>query len=394
MVIGVTGGIAAYKALDIVSGLRKKEIDVNVIMTQHACEFVNPLSFQSLSNNYVTTDMFAEPKSWDVEHISLAKKASLILVAPATANIIGKVAHGIADDMLSTVIMAARCPIVFAPAMNTYMYTNSIVQENIHYLKSKGYHFIEPDSGWLACGDIGKGKLPTPETIIQVTLDLLEKTQVQKQDFQGKNVLVTAGPTVEEIDPMRYITNHSSGKMGYAIAQEAAKRGANVKLISGPTHLPCPAHVERIDIKSALDMEEEAKKHFSWSDVVIKAAAVADYRPAQRSQQKIKKSEDNLTIQLTRNPDILQELGKQKEHQILVGFAAETEELLKNAKEKLQKKNLDFIIANNIAKEGSGFQVDTNRATFIYKDGTINKHPMMSKTELANVILDEVKNKF
>lgn len=390
IVIGVTGGIAAYKILDVVSGLRKLGYTINVIMTKNACEFVNPLSFQTLSNNYVVTDTFQHPTSWDVEHISLAKKADLFLIAPASANIIGKIAHGIADDMLSTTVMAANCPILFAPAMNTNMYENSIVQENINKLKSNGYSFLEPDSGWLACGDLGRGKLPSPNTIIQEVISILNP----QQDLSGKHVLVTAGPTVEAIDAMRYISNHSSGKMGYAIAEAAAKRGAQVTLISGPTNLPIPSNVARVDVVSALDMFDAVMQHSTSSDVVIKAAAVADYRPLHVSEHKIKKSDDDLTLELTRNPDILKELGKQKGNKILVGFAAETQNLISYAKEKITKKNLDFIVANNIATKGSGFKGDTNIVTLIDANGAVTEHDEMSKSEVANIILDKVVSLF
>lgn len=388
VVIGVTGGIAAYKALDVVSGLRKQEIEAHVILTQNASEFVTPLSFETLSNNEVVTDTFKRTKSWEVEHIALAKKADLFLVAPATANIIGKVAHGIADDMLTTTIMAARCPIVFAPAMNTAMYENVIVQENITFLKSKGYHFIEPDNGFLACGDRGKGKLAKPEDIIEVVLNLLKKSH----DLEGKHILVTAGPTVEAIDPMRYITNHSSGKMGYAIAEEAARRGAVVKLISGPTTLPCPWGVERIDVGSALEMYDAVCQCFNWTDAVIKAAAVADYRPEIISSTKIKKTGEDIQLKLTRNPDILQSLGRQKGNKVLVGFAAETNDVLEYALQKIHHKNLDFIVANNIAEENAGFKTDTNIAAIIDKEGNVKEYPLMSKRELAGIILDKVQN--
>ncbi|NMA83661.1 MAG: bifunctional phosphopantothenoylcysteine decarboxylase/phosphopantothenate--cysteine ligase CoaBC [Epulopiscium sp.] len=388
IIVGVTGGIAAYKALDVVSGLRKKGIEMNVILTKNASEFVSPLSFQAISNNYVITDTFQEPKNWDVEHISLAKKASLILVAPATANIIGKVANGIADDMLSTTIMAATCPIVFAPAMNTNMYANPIVQKNIEFLKSQEYYFIEPDSGWLACGDLGKGKLAQPDRIIEDVINYLNPVQ----DLKGQNILVTAGPTVESIDPMRYLTNHSSGKMGYAIAEEAAKRGANVQLISGPTNLQCPKGVNKIGIKSAQDMYDAVMEKLSWSTVVIKAAAVADYRPVQASPSKIKKTDQDMIIELTRNPDILAEVGQQKGEKVLVGFAAETTSLLEYATEKINKKNLDFIVANNISEPGAGFQGDTNIATIIDREGHVEELPKMNKAELANIILNKVKN--
>ncbi|MEG0013549.1 MAG: bifunctional phosphopantothenoylcysteine decarboxylase/phosphopantothenate--cysteine ligase CoaBC [Cellulosilyticaceae bacterium] len=390
ILIGVTGGIAVYKVLDVASKLRKLGYDMNTIMTKNACEFVNPLSFETLTNNYVVTDTFERPHKWEVEHIALAKKADLMLIAPATANIIGKVAHGIADDMLSTTIMAARCPVVFAPAMNTAMYENIIVQENIAYLKSKGYLFIEPESGWLACGDVGSGKLPTPDTIVSYVTKQLE---IEK-DLEGKHILLTAGPTIEAIDPMRYITNHSSGKMGYAIAKQAASRGAEVVLISGPTQLECPQGVKCIDVKSARDMYEAVHNHFEWADAVIKTAAVADYRPENESSHKIKKDGRSLTLNLTPNPDILKSLGEQKKHQILVGFAAETENVIAYAKEKIEKKHLDFIIANNIAQSGAGFKGDTNIATLIKSDGEMIAYPQMTKNELGDMILNEVKSYF
>ncbi|MEG0502313.1 MAG: bifunctional phosphopantothenoylcysteine decarboxylase/phosphopantothenate--cysteine ligase CoaBC [Cellulosilyticaceae bacterium] len=390
ILIGVTGGIAVYKVLDVASKLRKLGYDMNTIMTKNACEFVNPLSFETLTNNYVVTDTFERPHKWEVEHIALAKKADLMLIAPATANIIGKVAHGIADDMLSTTIMAARCPVVFAPAMNTAMYENIIVQENIAYLKSKGYLFIEPESGWLACGDVGSGKLPTPDTIVSYVTKQLE---IEK-DLEGKHILLTAGPTIEVIDPMRYITNHSSGKMGYAIAKQAASRGAEVVLISGPTQLECPQGVKCIDVKSARDMYEAVHNHFEWADAVIKTAAVADYRPENESSHKIKKDGRSLTLNLTPNPDILKSLGEQKKHQILVGFAAETENVIAYAKEKIEKKHLDFIIANNIAQSGAGFKGDTNIATLIKSDGEMIAYPQMTKNELGDRILSEVKSYF
>lgn len=390
ILIGVTGGIAVYKVLDVASKLRKLGYDMNTIMTKNACEFVNPLSFETITNNYVVTDTFERPHKWEVEHIALAQKADLMLIAPATANIIGKVAHGIADDMLSTTIMAARCPVVFAPAMNTAMYENSIVQENIAYLKSKGYLFIEPESGWLACGDMGSGKLPTPDTIVSYVTKQLEG----EKDLEGKHILLTAGPTIEAIDPMRYITNHSSGKMGYAIAKQAASRGAEVVLISGPTQLECPRGVKRIDVKSARDMYQAVHKHFEWADAVIKTAAVADYRPENESSHKIKKDGKSLVLNLTPNPDILKSLGEQKKHQILVGFAAETENVIAYAKDKIEKKHLDFIVANNIAESGAGFKGDTNIATLIKSDGEMTAYPQMTKSELGDIILNEVKSYF
>lgn len=401
ILLGVTGGIAVYKILDVASRLRKQGYELNTIMTEHACEFVNPLSFETITNNYVVTNTFDRPKTWDVEHIALAKKADVILIAPATANIIGKVAHGIADDMLSTTVMAARGQVVFAPAMNTAMYENPIVQENIAYLKEKGYLFIEPDSGWLACGDLGSGKLPSPERIAEYVTHCIEHgimdenksdEEVISQDLLGKHILISAGPTIEAIDPMRYITNHSSGKMGYAIAEDAAKRGAEVVLVSGVTQLECPEGVERIDVKSARDMYEAMHSQFEWADAVIKTAAVADYRPKETSSHKIKKNGDHLILELVPNPDILQSLGERKSHQILVGFAAETQNVIEYARQKIEKKNLDFIVANNISAAGAGFKGDTNIATIIERDGSITEYDKMYKSELGNVILDKVKD--
>lgn len=397
IVIGVTGGIACYKMLDVASKLRKMGYGLNTIMTKNACEFVNPLSFETITNNYVVTDTFERPKTWEVEHIALAKKADVMLIAPATANIIGKVAAGIADDMLSTTIMATKCPIIFAPAMNTAMYENPIVQEKIMYLKEKGYLFLEPDSGWLACGDKGAGKLPTPDKIVEYVVKVLkeqEKEEKIKQDLAGKHFLISAGPTVEALDPMRFISNHSSGKMGYAIAEDAAKRGAEVVLVSGPTQLDCPEGVKRIDVKSALDMYDAMHEHFDWADAVIKTAAVADFRPKAMSEHKIKKNGAHLMLELIPNPDILQSLGEKKTHQVLVGFAAETQNVIEYAKEKIAKKNLDFIVANNIAQIGAGFKQDTNIATLIDREGRMDEYQMMYKKELGNVILDKVKTYF
>jgi len=390
ILLGVTGGIAVYKVLDVASRLRKLNYELNTIMTENACEFVRPLSFETITNNYVVTDTFERPKTWEVEHIALAKKADLMLIAPATANIIGKVAHGIADDMLSTTIMATKCQVVFAPAMNTAMYENPIVQDNIAYLKEKGYLFIEPDAGWLACGDLGAGKLPTPERITEYVVNCLEKKHTK--DLEGKHLLISAGPTIEAIDPMRYITNYSSGKMGYAIAKEAARRGAEVILVSGVTQLECPEGVERINIKSAREMYEAMHSRFEWADAVIKTAAVADYRPKDTSEHKIKKDDSKLVLELIPNPDILQSLGERKTHQVLVGFAAETQNVIEYARQKINKKNLDFIVANNIAIKGAGFKEDTNIATIIERDGSITEYDKMYKSELGNMILDKVKD--
>lgn len=389
IVLGITGGIAVYKILDVASRLRKLGYEMTTIMTKNACEFVNPLSFETITNNYVVTDTFERPKTWDVEHIALAKKADCMLIAPATANIIGKVANGIADDMLSTTIMAARGKVIFAPAMNTAMYENPIVQENIAYLKDKGYQFIEPDSGWLACGDLGSGKLPAPERIVKEVTDLLE---MSTRDLVGKHFLITAGPTIEAIDPMRYLTNHSSGKMGYAIAEAAARRGADVTLVSGPTQLSCPKGVKRIEVGSALEMYDAVHQHFEQADVVIKSAAVADFRPSQISSQKIKKNGDHMILELVPNPDILKSLGERKTHQVLVGFAAETQNVIEYAKEKIKKKHLDFIVANNISVKDAGFKGDTNIVTLIDKEGRIMAYEKMSKSKLGHIILDKVKS--
>jgi phosphopantothenoylcysteine decarboxylase/phosphopantothenate--cysteine ligase len=388
VVVGVTGGIAAYKAADVVSRLKKHSLNVNVIMTKSAQQFIHPLTFQSLSQNYVVTDMFEEPKTWEVEHIALAQKADLFLVVPTTANVIGKIAGGIADDMLTTTIMATKAQVLMASAMNTNMYNNPIVQENIKKLKNLGMHFVEPAVGRLACGDYGKGKLAEPEEIVNEAIKLLSINK----DLQGKKILVTAGPTKEPIDPVRYITNHSSGKMGYAVAETAVVRGAEVVLISGPTNLENPVGIKKFDVNTTNEMYEEVLKHFEWADVVIKSAAVADYRPSVVSDNKIKKNDDDFSIKLTRNPDILMELGKRKKKgQVLVGFAAETQNLLENAKKKIQKKNLDFIVANDLTKKGAGFKSDTNIATIIDKNGHLEQCAKMEKKELAEKILDKAK---
>lgn len=388
VVIGVSGGIAVYKTLDVISRLRKLGVNVNVIMTKSATEFVTPLSFQSLSQNYVVCDMFEDPKTWDVEHISLAKRADVFLIAPATANVIGKIANGIADDMLTTTVMATKAKVLIAPAMNTNMYENPILQRNINTLKELGYNFVDPESGRLACGDTGKGKLASPETIVDEVVKLLSKDQ----DLKGKSIIVTAGPTIESIDPMRYITNRSTGKMGYSIAKEAIERGADVTLITGPTNLTPPQNLKKlVKIESAKDMYEAVLANLDENDVVIKSAAVADYKPKNYSNKKIKKSDDDLVIELDRNKDIAQEIGKIKNNKILVGFAAETNDLIENASLKIKKKNLDFIVANDLTKEGAGFGVDTNIVKIIDKEGNITEYPKMKKEEVANIILDKIK---
>lgn len=389
VVLGVSGGIAVYKSCDVVSRLRKLGVNVHVIMTKSAAEFVTPLTFQSLSQNYVVSDMFEEPKTWDVEHISLAKKADVFLIAPATANVIGKMANGIADDMLTTTVMATKGKVLIAPAMNTNMYENPIVQRNINSLKELGYSFVEPESGRLACGDTGKGKLANPETIVEEVVKLLSV----EEDLKGTSMIITAGPTVESLDPMRYITNRSTGKMGYAIAQVAISRGANVTLITGPTKLNPPQNLKKlIKIESAEEMYEAVLENLDENQVVIKSAAVADYKPKDYSTKKIKKSDDDLVISLDRNKDIAYEIGKIKKDKILVGFAAETNDLLENAKGKVTKKNLDFIVANDLTQEGAGFGVDTNIVKIIDKNGNIEEFPKMKKDQVANVILDKVKS--
>lgn len=390
VVIGVSGGIAVYKTLDIISALRKKNIDVRVIMTESAAKFVNPLTFQSLSQNMVVTDMFSEPKAFEIQHISLAQKADLMLVAPATANIIGKVANGIADDMLSTTIMATKAKVIFAPAMNTNMYENKIVQDNIEKLKSYGYHFIEPESGRLACGDVGKGKLANVDDIVDRVLVELEN---KEKDLAGKKILISAGPTIAPIDPVRFITNKSTGKMGYAIAEEAVNRGADVILVSGPTKLNPPKDVKVININTNSEMKDEMINNFEWADIVIKSAAVADYKPKEYSNKKIKKGEGNLSLDFVRDNDILMELGKIKTHQILVGFAAESNDVLDNAKDKLERKNLDFIVANDITATDTGFGSDDNKVIIISRDHEPVYLEKMSKKEVACNIFDLVLEK-
>ena len=390
VVIGVSGGIAVYKACDVVSRLKKLNANVHVIMTKSATEFVTPLTFQSLSQNYVVSDMFEEPKTWDVEHISLAKKADVFLIAPATANVIGKVANGIADDMLTTTVMATTGKVLIAPAINTNMYRNPILQRNISILKELGYNFVDPDSGRLACGDIGEGKLASPEKIVDAVVDLFNE---DKKDLLGKKIMITAGPTVESIDPVRYLTNRSTGKMGYAIAKMAANRGADVTLVSGPTNIEPPSNIKKlIKVQSAKDMYDAIIDNFDENQVIIKSAAVADYKPKNYSDKKIKKSNDDLIIELDRNKDIAYELGKIKKNKILVGFAAETNDLIENAKGKISKKNLDFIVANDLTESGAGFGTDTNIVKIIDKDGNIAKYPQMKKDEVADVILDKVKS--
>ena len=389
VVIGVTGGIAVYKALDVISALRKKDIDVHVIMTKSATEFVNPITFQSISQNMVVTNMFSEPKAWEIQHISLAQRADLMLIAPATANIIGKISNGIADDMLSTTIMATKAKVIFAPAMNTNMYENPITQGNIKRLKEYGYKFIEPASGRLACGDVGKGKLADVNTIVERVLSELNDVE---QDLKGKKVLISAGPTVAPIDPVRYITNRSTGKMGYAIAEEAKSRGADVILVSGPTNLEKPANINTINIMTNEEMKNAIVDNFDWADIVIKSAAVADYKPKNYSDKKIKKGEGDLNLVLTRDNDILKYLGEIKSHQILVGFAAESNDVEENALKKIKSKNLDFIVANDITKSDTGFGSDDNKVIIMSKENKTYLEKM-SKREVAKNIFDVILGK-
>ncbi len=386
IVLGVTGGIAAYKAVEIVSRLKKAGASVHVIMTEGATKFVTPLTFRELSANPVAVKMWEEPKTWNVEHIALATLADLFLIAPATANIIGKIANGIADDMLSTTVMATKAPVILAPAMNTNMYLNPITQQNIAKLASLGYHFIEPGTGMLACGVEGPGRLAEPSTIVEY----IENLTKQSCSLAGKKVLITAGGTREPLDPVRYIGNRSSGKMGYALAAAAAERGAAVLLVSGPTNLPAPQGVAVVNVESAQEMRNAVLAEYPDADIVIKAAAVADYRSVAQAEHKIKKNDETLTILLEKNPDILAELGRLKTKQILIGFAAETEQLVTYATEKLNRKNADMIVANNVMLPDAGFNTDTNIVKLLYRDGRIEDLPKMEKTKLAGIILDKI----
>ncbi|MDT8442989.1 MAG: bifunctional phosphopantothenoylcysteine decarboxylase/phosphopantothenate--cysteine ligase CoaBC [Desulfuromonadales bacterium] len=384
VILGVTGGIAAYKAAELLRLLIKAGADVHVVMTRSAQEFIAPLTFQTLSGNPVHTELFSLIQEQEIGHISLADRADLLLVAPATANLIGKVANGLADDLLTTTIMATRAKVLFAPAMNSNMWQNPIYQNNQAKLENFGYHFIEPLYGDLACGWQGQGKMPDPQAIFNSAQTLLGG-----HDLLGKTVLVTAGPTREEIDPVRFLSNYSSGKMGYAIACAARDRGARVILISGPVTLPEPRGIETIQVVSAQQMYQAVMACARQADMIIKAAAVADFRPVLRCDQKVKKTgAESSLIELQRNPDILAELGKQKGSRILVGFAAETEDLLKHAREKLEAKNLDMIVANDVTLEGAGFDGDTNIVRLLTADGNVEDLPKMSKAEVAEILLD------
>ena len=385
VVLGVTGSIAAYKIAGLASALKKLHADVEVIMTQNATQFINPITFETLTGNKCLVDTFDRDFSFSVEHIAIAKKADVFLVAPASANVIAKMAHGIADDMLTTTILACKCPKIISPAMNTGMFENEIVQDNLKILKKYGMQVVEPATGYLACGDTGAGKMPEPEVLLQYIL----REIAYEKDLVGKRVLVTAGPTREAIDPVRFITNHSTGRMGYAIAKMAMLRGAAVTLVSGPVAIEPPMFVDTIAVESAQQMYEAVMTHAKEADIIIKSAAVADYAPAQVSPEKIKKSEGDASIPLTRTKDILAALGeKKREDQFVCGFAMETEHLLENATAKREKKNVDMIVANSIRQEGAGFGVDTNVATFLTKEG-LRSLPLMSKEALAMEILDE-----
>ena len=385
IIVAVSAGIAAYKAIEVVSRLRKKGAEVKVVMTQNATHIASPLTFGEISGHPVALDMFEQVHQWDVEHIALATWADAYVVVPATANVIGKIYAGIADDMLTTTIMATTAAKYLCPAMNTEMYNNPITQRNLEGLRSLGYHIMDPAEGWLACGITGVGRLPEPEAIV----DWLESKMCSTNELEGTTILVTAGGTQESIDPVRYIGNRSSGKMGYAIAEQAVRMGAKVILVSAPTSLPIPSGVDFISVDSAVSMQEAVEARYNDVNVVIMAAAVSDFRVLHKAEQKIKKME-SMTIELVKNPDILQGLGSKKNHQILVGFAAETEHVIKYGQDKVARKNLDMLVANDVSKSNAGFNVDTNEGYFLYPDKEPKEMPNMKKSDLARHILREV----
>ena len=386
VLLGVTGSIAAYKTASLASALKKLHADVHVLMTQNAVNFINPITFETLTGNKCLVDTFDRNFEYSVEHVSLAKKADVVMIAPASANVIGKIAHGIADDMLTTTVMACRCRKIVAPAMNTNMFENPIVQDNMKILEKYGYEVISPAVGYLACGDTGAGKMPEPELLLEY---ILQEIACEK-DMQGLNVLVTAGPTQEAADPVRYLTNHSTGKMGYAIATVCARRGASVTLVSGPTALKKPQFVRTVEITTAKEMFEAVTERASEQDIIVKAAAVADYRPKSVSGEKMKKKDGELTLELERTDDILAWLGGHKRPgQFLCGFAMETQDLIGNARQKLQKKNLDMIVANSLRVEGAGFGGDTNVVTMITENEEISLGKM-SKEETASKIMERI----
>jgi len=388
IVLGVAGGIAAYKAAALTSKLTQAGAEVHVILTANALQFVQPATFQALSHQPVHVDTFAEPDPRVIAHIDLADRADLVLIAPATANLIGKMANGIADDMLTTTVLATKAPVWVAPAMNVNMYAHPAVQANMRRLAEYGYQFIEPGEGLLACGWIGKGRLAEPEEIVDVVTRYFSTPA--RQDLKGKRVLVTAGPTREKIDPVRYISNHSSGKMGYAIAEAARDRGAEVVLVSGPTALPRPVGVTFIPVESVQEMFDAVMQHLPQSDIVIKAAAVSDYRPRTVHTHKMKKKDGELTLELEKAPDILQTIGQRKTAQFVVGFAAETQDVLEHAKGKLERKNLDMVVANDVLQEGAGMGSDTNIVTLLTRDGEKLALEKLSKRQVADKILDAV----
>lgn len=386
VLLGITGSIAAYKIAYLASALHKLHADVHVLMTENATHFINPITFETLTGNKCLVDTFDRNFQFQVEHVSIAKKADVVMIAPASANVIGKLANGLADDMLTTTVMACRCQKILAPAMNTAMYENPVVQDNIRKLQTYGYEVITPASGYLACGDTGAGKMPEPETLLEY---ILKEAAFQK-DLAGKKLLVTAGPTQEAIDPVRCLTNHSSGKMGYAIAKMAMLRGAEVTLVSGPTAIEPPLFVKVVPVTSARDMFEAVTGLSDEQDIIIKAAAVADYRPKQVSEDKVKKKDDQASIELERTDDILKYLGQHKKQgQFLCGFSMETKDMLRNSRAKLEKKNLDMVAANNLKVEGAGFQGDTNVLTLITQDEEVSL-PLMSKEDAALKILDKI----
>ncbi len=386
VLVGVTGGIAAYKAAEIVRSLVKEGLDVHVVMTRNAQEFITPLTLQVLSGNPVWTETFHLTQEQEIGHISLVDRSSLLLIAPATANVLGKVAAGVADDLLTTMVCAAtRIPVIFAPSMNVNMYQNPITQENIERLKRFGYLFIEPEEGELACGYEGVGRLADPGDIVEQVVGRLAP-----KDLTEEHILVTAGPTEEAIDPVRFLTNPSSGKMGYAIARAAAQRGAKVTLISGPTSCAPPLDVELVRVRSAEEMRKAVMKAFPASTTVVMAAAVSDFAPASRAKQKVKKQDASLTVKMKTTPDILLELGQKKEDRLLIGFAAETQSLVKNARAKLEEKNLDLIVANDVSRKEIGFQSDSNQVKMIGKDGSISELPLLPKRVLAHRVLDQI----
>ena len=386
VLLGVTGSIAAYKIAYLASALMKRHADVHVLMTKNATNFINPITFETLTGNKCLVDTFDRNFQFQVEHVSIAKKADVVMIAPASANVIGKLAHGIADDMLTTTIMACKCKKFISPAMNTNMFENPVVQDNLKILEHYGYEVIAPASGYLACGDTGAGKMPEPETL----LAYIERETACEKDLKGKKILVTAGPTQESIDPVRYITNHSSGKMGYAIAKAAMLRGADVTLVSGRTAIEPPMFVNLVPVVTAKDMYEAVTSVSDEQDIIIKAAAVADYRPAKVSDEKVKKSDGQMSIELERTDDILKYLGEHKrEGQFLCGFSMETQNVIGNSRAKLTKKNLDMVAANNVKVEGAGFQGDTNVLTLITQDEEVSL-PLMSKEDAALKILDKI----